>query len=73
MTATELLHLLSSQEEADTKLLLHAPKILKESSSKVAIHSPSGGTDILLLNLAHLYEYKERIYISNSHEQYKKI
>ena len=63
MTATELLHLPSSQEEADAKLVLHAPKILKESSSN----------GILLLNLAHMYEYKERIYISNSHEQYKKI
>ena len=72
MTATELLHFSSSQEEAHTKPILHAPKILKESSSKVAIHSPSGDTDILLLNLAPLDEYKERIYISNSHEQYKK-
>ena len=76
MAATErheLLHLSSSQEEADTKLIFQVHKILKEGFSKVAIHSPSGDTDILLLNLAHLYEYKERIYISNSHEQYKKI
>ena len=74
MTATEpheLLHLSSSQEEAGTNSILHAHKILKEGSSKVAIHSPSGDTDILLLNLAHLFEYKERIYISNSHGQYK--
>ena len=45
MTAAErheLLHLSSCQEEADTKLILHAHKILKEGSSKVAIHSPSG-------------------------------
>ena len=45
MTAAErhdLLHLSSSQEEADTKLILHANKVLKEGSSKVAIHSPSG-------------------------------
>ena len=59
MTATdrhELLHVLSSQEEADTNLVLHAHEILKESSSKVAIHSPTDGTDILLLTLVHLHE-----------------
>ena len=61
MTATdshELLHLLSSQEEADTKLILHAHEILKESSSKVAIHSPTDGTNILLLTLVQLHEWK---------------
>ena len=48
MTATErheLLHLSSSKKETDTKLILHAQEILKESSSKVPIHSPSGETD----------------------------
>ena len=43
-TATErheLLQISTSQEKADTKLILHAHKILKEGSSKVAIHSPS--------------------------------
>ena len=75
MTATErhkLLHLSSSQKEADTKVILYAHKILKEGSPKVAIHSLSGDTDILLLTLTQLYEYKERIYIINSHGQYKK-
>ena len=37
----ELLHISSFQEEAVTKLILYAHEILKESSSKVAIHSPS--------------------------------
>ena len=79
VTATErheIFHLLSSQEEADTKLIFHAHKILKDGSSKLAIHSPFGDTDILLLALAHLYEYKERIYIVNihinGHGKYKK-
>ena len=52
MTATErheLLHKTTSQEKADTKLILHAHKILKAGYCKVAIHSPSGDTDILLL------------------------
>ena len=75
MTATErhkLLHLSSSQKEADTKVIPYAHKILKEGSPKVAIHSISGDTDILLLTLTHLHEYKERIYIISSHGQYKK-
>ena len=46
--------------------------MLKEGSSKEAIHSPSGDNDILLFTLSHLYEYKERIYIISSHGQYKK-
>ena len=66
------LHLSSAQEEADTKIILHAREILKESSSKVAIHSFSGDTDILLITLAHLYEYKEKFYIIDSHGDYKK-
>ena len=78
MTAAErqeLLHLPPSQEEADTKLILHSHKILKEGSSKVVIHSPSSDTDILLLTSAHLYKSKERIYIINSHGngKYKNI
>ena len=54
----------SSQEKYDWKLVLHAHKILKEGSCKVAVHSPSGDTDVLLLTLADLYEY--------SHAQHKK-
>ena len=75
VTATErheLLHLSSSQEEADTRLILYAHEIFKKSSSKVSIHSPSGDTDILLLALAHLYEYKKSIYIIKSHGRHKK-
>ena len=59
MTATErheLLHLLSSQEEPDAKIILHAYKTLKEGSSKVAILSPSCDTDTLLLTLAQLQQ-----------------
>ena len=75
VTATqrhELSHLSSSQEDDDTKLMLQAHKILNESSSKVAIHSPFSDTDILILTLAYLYKNKERIYIIISHGQYKK-
>ena len=68
----ELLHLWSSQEESDTKLIVHSHEILKESSSKVSIHFSSGDTNVFLVNLTHLYEYGKRIYIMDSHGQYKK-
>ena len=58
----------------DAKFILHASAILKESSSKVVIHSSPGHTDILLFTLAHLYEYKKkkRIHIPDCYGQYKK-
>ena len=62
----QLFHLPSSQEETDANIVLHAHEILKESSSKVAIHSP-GNTDILLFTLAYLCNYKEIIYVIDSH------
>ena len=75
MTAAELhelLHFSSFQEEAVIKLILQAHEILKQSSFKLAIHSPSGDTDSFFLTLVHLCEYKERIYIIDSHRQNKK-
>ena len=72
LTATERHKLLFFFNFFITKLILHGHKILKEGSSKVAIHSPSDDADILLLTLAHLYKCKERFYIINSHGQYKK-
>ena len=32
----------------------------------------TGDTDVLLVIVAHLYEYKKRIYITDSHGQYEK-
>ena len=52
MNATErheLLHFSSSQEEPDTKLIVHAHEILKESSSKASIHFSFGDTDLLFV------------------------
>ena len=68
----ELLHLWSSQEEPDTKLIVHSHEILKESSSKVSIHFSSGDTDVLLVIPAHLYEYEQRIYIMEAMDNIKK-
>ena len=67
----ELLHLSSSQVEADTKPLLHAHEMIKEGSYKVDIHSLSD--EFLLLTFANLYECREKIYIIDSPGQHKKL
>ena len=46
----------SNQEEADTKVILHAIHTIKNSSHKVVIRSPSGDTDIIILALALINE-----------------
>ena len=58
--------LCSNQEEADTKLVLHALHAINESrDAKVNIRSPSGDTDVLLLVLVHLYDHKEKVLLDN--------
>ena len=46
----------SNQEEADTKVILHAIHAIKNSSHKVVLRSPSGDTDIIILALALINE-----------------
>ena len=41
----------SDQEEADTKVVLHALRVLSTSNDKVFIRTPSGDTDILVIAL----------------------
>ena len=41
----------SNQEEADTKVILHAMHAIKNSSHKAVLRSPSGDTDIIILAL----------------------
>ena len=68
----ELLRLWSSQEEPDTKLIVHSHEILKESSFKVSIRFSSGDTDVLLVLPAHLYKCEQRIYIMEAMDNIKK-
>ena len=52
----------SNQEEADTKVILHALNVLHESQQcKIHLRSPSGDTDILVIALG-MIPYPERIY-----------
>ena len=54
----------SNQEEADTKLLLHADHVLNAHDDKaVFVRSPSGDVDINILFLGLFQDRAERIYI----------
>ena len=52
----------SNQEEADTKVILHAIQIIHSSPFKVIIRSPSGDTDIMVLALA-LIADQDKVYM----------
>ena len=61
-TLTDVNDLCSNQEQADTKIVIHALHSLHHSQiPTINIHSPSGDTDILVLTIVHLYNYKEKI------------
>ena len=48
---------MSDQEEADTKVVLHAMRFLSENKEEsVCIRSPSGDTDILVIALGTIIE-----------------
>ena len=65
--------LLSTREEADTKIIAHAVEILhQDTKKKVVIRSPSGDTDILVLSAALLYNFKEHVAIDNGSAQSRK-
>ena len=51
--------LLSNHDEGDTKVILHAYRILiNDADAVVTIRSPSGDTDILILMIGILHHYK---------------
>ena len=59
--------LTSNQEEADTKVILHTHQILKSNETSVIILcSPSGDTDIVVLTVALLYEFQNRVLIDDA-------
>ena len=59
--------LTSNQEEADTKVILHTHQILKSNETSVIIlRSPSGDTDIVVLTVALLYEFQNRVLIDDA-------
>jgi len=67
-----VLPLQTTQEEADTKLILHAHYYLETTMSNVTLYSPSGDTGVVVLAIALLKLYNERVTIIDGHGQYKK-
>ena len=56
--------LVSNQEEADTKLVLHSLHALNESPrKKVIVRSPSGDTDVLVILLSKVISHQDKIYL----------
>ena len=64
----------SNQEEADTKVILHCLQILKSNqTSIVKLRSPSGDTDIVVLSVALLYEFRNRVILDEGSGDNRKI
>ena len=62
--------LLSNHDEGDTKVVLHASKILTaDPDIVVTIRSPSGDTDIVVLLIVHLHQYGDRVVLDDFHGQ----
>ena len=57
--------LVSNQEEADTKLVLHSLHALNESPRKkeIFVRSPSGDTDVLVILLSKMIAHQDKIYL----------
>ena len=54
--------LTSNQEEADIKVILHSHQILKsDETSGIRLRSPLRHTDIVVLTVAVLYEFRNRV------------
>ena len=65
--------LLSSQDEGDTKVILHASKILEDDlNTFVTIRSPSGDTDIVIIMIGLLHKYGERVILDDFHGDKRK-
>ena len=65
-TAEDFTTLINNQEEADTKVVLHSHQAIEEyETNRVLLRSPSGDTDILVLIISLLYDFKNRIVIDN--------
>ena len=68
----EISELSSTQEEADIKIFLHANHYLESSSSNLTVYSPSGYTDIIVLAVTLLNNFKERLSLIDGHGKDRK-
>ena len=65
--------LISNQPEVDTRIMLYAAHALKDQDQRIAIWSPSGDTDIIVLAIALLDLQKERVTIIDGRGENRKI
>ena len=66
--------LVSNQEEADTKVILHCYHILNESTNSiVTLRSPSGDTDIIVLAISLLKDFGDRVLLDNGSGKHRKV
>ena len=63
--------LISSQEEADTKVVLHE-KLLEHASLNITIRSPSEDNYLVILVILLLWEFKELVILDNGHRKTRK-
>ena len=63
----------STQDEGDTKVILHANSILEDDPKEiVTIRSPSGDTDIVVLAVSCLQKHKDRVLLDDFHGENRK-
>ena len=66
VSTTIEMSLVSNQEEADTKVILHCYHILNESTNSiVTVRSPSGDTDIIVLAVSLLKDFDDGVLLDN--------
>ena len=65
--------LISNQEEADTKVVLHTLEALRTTNGNVCIRSPSGDTDILVVAIGIITERLRVLIDSGNGDKRKKI
>ena len=65
-SASDLVELASDQEEADSRVILHALNALEfDKAEPVIIRSPSGDVSKCFLVIHHLYLHKEKVFLDN--------
>ena len=68
MTIVPSPELLSNHDEGDTKVILHAYRILiDDSDAIVTIRSPSGDTDIFILMIGILHRFRDGVILDDFH------
>ena len=63
---------ISSQEEADTKVVLHANVLLEDAYHNITIRSRSEDSDIVIFNISLLWKFKKLVILDDGHRKTEK-